>query len=190
MSRLRKFNRNVLKLSADGREGNSDGDDEFGMTPLDIDEQEEIIQKFEVSAHIRNTRYSNILSLSYLVTCGFFLILAGRCKGIYSVLFVLGGQSMLFSCVTLRYELINDYSIFKMVKLRIDNHKIHILNIIILVSIFWICFVHLHESFVSQMFFQLPLILYIIATFIKSWAKEMEEELASLRGLKYKYKNA
>lgn len=51
MSRLRRFNRKILSLSSDyTHDGESDQED-VSILPLDTEEQEELIQKFETNAH-------------------------------------------------------------------------------------------------------------------------------------------
>ncbi|EDO17326.1 hypothetical protein Kpol_1062p34 [Vanderwaltozyma polyspora DSM 70294] len=186
MSRLRRFNRRVLEDS----NVDDDDDGEFTFEPMDTDDQEVLIQKFELSNEVRKLKYINLLCLAYLVSCTTFLLFSTRRKGIYSILFILGSQSMIFSCINIRYDLINDYSITKLITLRIDNFKLNIINMIVLISISWICFLHLHDQFSLEVFFHLPHLLYLISIAVKKMAKSMDTELSHLRSLKYKYKNA
>lgn len=168
----------------------SEDDNEISILPMDTEDQEELIQKFELSNSVRNKRYVNILSLSYLVCSGLFLILATKRSGKEASFLVMGAQSIICSMITVRYELTTDYIVFKRLKLHVDNSRIQKLNLVLLVLIEWIGLTLFQGSLTSQMFCQLPILLFMMAFFLNRWARDMEEELNQLRGMKYKYKDA
>lgn len=189
MSRLRRFNRRIFR-DGTGIGVDSEDDNEISILPMDTEEQEELIQKFELSYNVRNKRYVNILSLSYLICSGLFLIFGTKRSGKEASFLVMGAQSIICSMITIRYELTSDYVVFKKLKLHVDNSRIQKLNLVLLVLIEWIGLTHFQGSLTSQMFCQLPILLFMMAFSVNRWARDMEEELNQLREMKYKYKNA
>lgn len=183
MSRLRKIDRKVLTGRA------FDVGEEIPDHPMDSEEQEELIQKFEVNNSLLNKRCANVLSLTYLLFSGFCVMLAGRTQGRERGLFVLIAQSIICSMILARYELMHNYTIFRRYSIHIDNSRIQKVNIVLIVLIEWIGF-EAHSGWKMFMFHQLPLIFFLITEILKKWSNEMEKELNQLRKLKYKYKNA
>ncbi|QLG73267.1 hypothetical protein HG535_0E03510 [Zygotorulaspora mrakii] len=184
MSRLRKFDRNILWNGA------SDTDDNQLMGPLDTEEQEELIQKFELSNTARNKGYVNILSLCYMMCSGVFLILASNKSGKEKVMFALCTQALICSMINVRYELRNDFIIFRKIKVHIENSTLQRTNVILIVLIEWIGLAHFEDHTMIKIFVQLPLILFVTAILIKNWSRDMADQLNQLRKMKYKYKNA
>mgnify|MGYP003365970472 CR=1 FL=1 len=183
MARLRKFDRDILWTA-----GGDDGDSVLG--PMDTDEQEELIQKFELSNRTRNKRYVNILSLCYMLCSGVFLLLATKTSGKEMAMFVLSTQSIICSMINVRYELVNDFVLFHKVKLHIENSTLEKMNLVLVLLVEWIGLAHCEHDLVIKIFIQMPLILFLIAIFIKNWSRDMGDQLNLLRGMKYKYKNA
>lgn len=185
MPRLRRFERNVLL-----QRSSSYGDDHVVPDlPMDTEEQEELIEKFEISNTLRNKRYANTLSLTYLLFSGLCLIMASKTHGREMALLILQSQSIICSMVLARYELMHSYPIFRSVSIHINNSRIQVFNIILIVLIEWIGFAA-HDSWISQLFRQIPLVLFLITRTLKKWSGDMEQELYQLRKMKYKYKNA
>ncbi|QLL32226.1 hypothetical protein HG536_0C03950 [Torulaspora globosa] len=183
MSRLRKIDRDILSGRA------IDGDEEIPDHPMDSEEQEELIQKFEVNNSLLNKRCANVLSLTYLLFSGFCVMLAGKAQGRETGLFVLIAQSIICSMILARYELMHSYTIFRRYSIHINNSRIQKVNVILIVLIEWIGF-EAHKSWRMFMFRQIPLIFFLITKILKKWSNEMEKELNQLRKMKYKYKNA
>lgn len=190
MSRLRRFNRKILNLSSEYTHEGESGQDDVSVLPLDTEEQEELIQKFETNAHVTNKLYINILSMFYLLYGGLLMILVRTAQGHIKLALLAGANSLICSCVTLRYDIINDYLLFKKFKLRVSNFSINILNIILLVLMAWISFNHVIEDKKTVLCLQVPMFLFWVAVLVKRWARNIEDEIADLRRLKYKYKNA
>lgn len=191
MSRLRRFNQKVL------REDYVDSDDDGDVTflPLDTEEQEQLVNKFEICNATKNERYVQILSIMYLLCCGIFLLLVvgGRRKdnGIAKhrrILFFCI-NSMVCSMVNLRYEVVNNFWILGRYRLIVTNQKINGLNCMLIVMTLWLVSDQV-ETRSLKVLFTLPLLLFGISVIVKHWLREMEEELGELRVLKYKYKNA
>ena len=190
MSRLRRFNRKILSLSSDyTHDGESDQED-VSILPLDTEEQEELIQKFETNAQITNKLYINLLSILYLLYGGLLMILVRKSRGYIKLALLAGANSLICSCITLRYDIVNDYLLFKKFKLRVSNFSINIINIILLVLMAWISFNHVVEDKKTVLCLQVPMFLFWVAVLVKRWARNIEDEIADLRCLKYKYKNA
>lgn len=203
MSRVRRFNLEVLGiqtpdhiLSSLTRRLNRTGDrqlkeeiKDWDLTPLDSEEQEELINKFEVSNYSINHSIINFLTALYLLLSGFFLIMGTKTDHAISCVLLTGIQSILCSCITLRYNLTNDFIITRKVKYRINNSTINTINSVILVLIEWVSVNHLEGQRIWQLILQLPLLLFIVTILIKKWNRDMEKELDELRQLKYKYKN-
>ncbi|CAI4039282.1 hypothetical protein SMKI_07G2630 [Saccharomyces mikatae IFO 1815] len=190
MSRLRRFNRKILSFSSDYTHDGESDEDDVPILPLDTEEQEELIQKFEVNAHVTNKLYINILSVLYLLYGGLLMIFVRKSRGHLKLALLAGANSLICSCITLRYDIINDYLLFKKFKLRVSNFSINILNIILLVFMGWISFNHVMEDKITMFCLQVPMLLFWLAMVVKRWARNMEDEIANLRRLKYKYKNA
>ncbi|QLQ80484.1 hypothetical protein HG537_0D04840 [Torulaspora globosa] len=183
MSRLRKLDRKILSGRA------TDRDEEIPDHPMDSEEQEELIQKFEANNTLLNKKCANVLSLIYLLFSGFCIMLAGSTQGRERGLLVLIAQSIICSMILARYELMHTYAIFRRYSIHIDNSRIQKLNIVLIVLIEWIGFEG-HNGWKMFMFHQLPLVLFLITKILKKWSIEMEKELNQLRKMKYKYKNA
>ncbi|EJS43700.1 YGR016W [Saccharomyces arboricola H-6] len=190
MSRLRRFNRKILGLSSAYTHESDTDQNEVSILPLDTEEQEELIQKFEVNAHVTNKLYINVLSVLYLLYGGLLMIFVRKAQGHIKLALLAGANSLICSCITLRYDIINDYFLFKTFKLRVSNFSINILNVVLLVFMSWISFNHVMEDKKTLFCLQVPMILFWVAVVVKRWARNMEDEIADLRRLKYKYKNA
>lgn len=187
MSRLRRFNRTILFESA----GLQPERDEYDIPdlPMDTQDQEDLIERFEVSNNLRNKRYANTLSLTYLLFSGLCLMMASKAQGREKALLVLQSQSIICSMVFARYELMHSYLLFRMFPIYIDNSRIQLLNVVLLILIEWVGFAT-HGSWSSQLFRQIPVVLFFIAHTLRKWTGDMEQELDELRKMKYKYKNA
>lgn len=183
MSRLRKFDRGILGGGIHG------DDDQIPDLPIDTQDQEELIQKFEVNNSLRNKRHANVLSLTYLLFAGLCVMLASKVRGRERALFVLESQSIICSMILARYELMHYYPLFGKFSIYIDNSRIQKFNIILIVLIEWIGF-QADNGWILFSFRQLPLVFFVITKVLKKWSNEMENELNQLRKLKYKYKNA
>lgn len=183
MSRLRKLDRSILSGRANGE------DHDIPDLPMDTEEQEELIQKFEVNNSLRNKRYANVLSLTYLLFSGLCIILATRSQGREMALFVLVAQSIICSMILARYELMHSYTIFRRFSVHIDNSRIQKVNLMLIVLIEWIGH-QADDSWKKFTFRQVPLIFFLITKTLKRWSNDMEKELNQLREMKYKYKNA
>lgn len=187
MSRLRRFNRSVL---LDGSDFQADIDDSgIPDLPMDTDEQEELIERFEISNTLRNKRYANTLSLTYLLFSGLCLMMASKAHGREMALLVLQSLSIICSMVLARYELMHSYPIFGGFSIYINNSRIQVLNVVLIVLIEWIGFAS-HDPWSSQLFRQIPVVLFLITRTLKKWSEDMEQELNQLRKMKYRYKNA
>ncbi|KAK5782408.1 uncharacterized protein PWA37_005415 [Arxiozyma heterogenica] len=203
MSRVRRFNSKIL--------GFTNGESAFdGLTnrynqknkwyqqninywdigPLDFHEQEELIQRFEQNNYSTNKWMIDMMSALYLVLAGLFLILATTTYRSISCLLLGDVQSILCSCITLRYNLTNDFIVTRQFKLRVNNSTINTLNFVLLILFEWIIVNHLGGQFKWQIFLQIPLMLFIITLLIRKWNNDMDAELSELRNLKYKYKSA
>ncbi|KAL3231085.1 putative membrane protein [Nakaseomyces bracarensis] len=193
MSRIRRFNRKILGYDTDLMD-DIDQDRNGGIViphgPIDSDEQDELIEKFEVNLIVKNRWYINTLSLSYLICAGMFLLLLTRKKNISPAPLALGLNSIICSFFSLRYQMVNDYKILDTLKFTIDNKKIDILNTMLLLLILWITVNDYHGKLLLAIFLQLPLLLFIVVLTVKSMINEADEELGRLRNLKYKYKDA
>ncbi|CCF58945.1 hypothetical protein KAFR_0F03490 [Kazachstania africana CBS 2517] len=186
MPRLRRLDAKLLGF------GSPTGTDEVPVSdmPLDTEEQEELLQRFELINYSKNKKNVNVLSLLYLLCGGIFLIMATKTKSrSVSSILLAGFQSIICSCVTLRYNLMNDVSILKKLKFKVSNRTVDILNGIILILILWVSTSHFEGSRSLQFLFQIPLLLFIVAQMTKKWTLELEKDISSLRQLKYKYKN-
>lgn len=187
MSRLRRFNRSVL-LDGSGFQADND-DSEIPDLPMDTDEQEELIERFEISNTLRNKRYAHTLSLTYLLFSGLCLMMASKAHGREMALLVLQSLSIICSMVLARYELMHSYPIFGGFSIYINNSRIQVLNVVLIVLIEWIGFAS-HDPWSSQLFRQIPVVLFLITRTLKKWSGDMEQELNQLRKMKYRYKNA
>lgn len=193
MSRIRRFNRKVLGYDASLTDDPHDFDRNgivIPTGPIDTEEQDELIEKFEVNMVVKNKWYINTLSLSYLICAGMFLLLLTRDKSISRAPLVLGLNSIVCSFLSLRYQLTNDHRIMDTIKFKLDNRKIDILNSMLLLLVAWTTVNNYQENLLLAVFLQLPLLLFIIALAVKALITEADRELGTLRSLKYKYKNA
>lgn len=203
MSRVRKFNSKILGFTND--ESTFDGltnrynqknkwyqqnINDWDIGPLDFDEQEELIQRFEQNNYLTNKWMIDMMSALYLVLAGLFLMLATKTNRSISCLLLGDVQSILCSCITLRYNLTNDFIVTRQFKLRVNNSTINTLNFVLLILFEWIIVNHLGSQFKWQIFLQIPLMLFIITLLIRKWNNDMDVELSELRNLKYKYKSA
>lgn len=203
MSRVRRFNSKILGFTND--ESTFDGltnrynqknkwyqqnINDWDIGPLDFDEQEELIQRFEQNNYLTNKWMIDMMSALYLVLAGLFLMLATKTNRSISCLLLGDVQSILCSCITLRYNLTNDFIVTRQFKLRVNNSTINTLNFVLLILFEWIIVNHLGSQFKWQIFLQIPLMLFIITLLIRKWNNDMDVELSELRNLKYKYKSA
>ena len=118
------------------------------------------------------------------------MIFVRKSRGQVKLALLAGANSLICSCITLRYNIINDYLLFSKFKLRVSNFSINTLNIVLLVFMGWISFNHVMEDKKTLFYLQVPMVLFWVAVIVKRWAQNMEDEIADLRRLKYKYKNA
>lgn len=203
MSRVRRFNSKILGFT--NAESTFDGltnrynqknkwyqqnINDWDIGPLDFDEQEELIQRFEQNNYLTNKWMIDMMSALYLVLAGLFLMLATKTNRSISCLLLGDVQSILCSCITLRYNLTNDFIVTRQFKLRVNNSTINTLNFVLLILFEWIIVNHLGSQFKWQIFLQIPLMLFIITLLIRKWNNDMDVELSELRNLKYKYKSA
>ncbi|CEP61033.1 uncharacterized protein LALA0_S02e05248g [Lachancea lanzarotensis] len=197
MSRLRRFNKGVL----DKVHGNSNYDDDDGeipIHPMDVEEQEEFIGNLELRNNASNNRTVQILSVAYVICCGVFLSLLVRVKKLgkdngtsnstHKRLFLFAINSIICSLITLRYEIIKDVSISRAVGVRVNNARINAVNCTLLLLISWEV-VDKVEKATMQALFHVPLVLFVLSQVSKRWMNQLQMEISSLRGLKYKYKN-
>lgn len=204
MSRVRRFNAKVLGFSIPdntfetltnrdvikGAWSERGEVNDWELSPLDSQEQEELIQKFEKNNYSINKSIVDIMTVLYLVLAGLFLVLATKTDRSISCLLLGNIQSIICSCITLRYNLTNDFILRSQFKLRVNNSTINTINCVLIVLFEWVIINHLEDQFKWQIFLQIPLVLFIITLLIRKWNGEMEKELSELRHLKYKYKNA
>ena len=181
---------NALHFNADKSEDRDIDSLIAGDLPMDIDDQEFLIKKFEVRNYRSNQAIINVLNILYLIAAGFFLFMSFRAPSRQTAsILVADFYSILSTCVTLRYEIRNDYQIFRNIKLTLGNSTVNILNGIVLTLVLWISLTRFEGEYLLQFLFQIPLFIYLITILLKKWAKEMELELSELRELKYKYKS-
>lgn len=204
MSRVRRFNSKVLGFSIpdsmlgtltnknikEGEWGEGEEVNDWDLTPLDSQEQEELIEKFEKNNYLINKSIVDVMTVLYLFLAGLFLVLATKTDRSISCLLLGSIQSIICSCITLRYNLMNDFILKSQFKLRVNNSTINTINCVLIVFFEWIIINHLEDQFKWQFFLQIPLVLFIVTLVIRKWNGEMEKELSELRHLKYKYKNA
>lgn len=184
MARFRKLNGGLWGTE----ETNNDDNDDF---PMDEDDQARLIEKFEARNYQDNEITIRVLSVLYLFCAGLFLMMVTKIKSRNVASMLLGGiQSMICSCVTLRYDLVNDYYLFKKIKVRVSSKTIDMFNYMILILLLWISITKFEDKFSLQILFQIPLMLCLISVLMKRWAKEIDQDLNKLRELKYKYKSA
>ena len=131
-----------------------------------------------------------VITALYLIFAILFLILTTKTNLSISCLLLGAIQSIVCSCITLRYNLTNDFIITRQFKVRVNNSTINTMNLVLLILFEWIILNHLENQFKWQIFLQIPLILFIITLLIRKWDNDMGIELSELRKLKYKYKNA
>ena len=203
MSRVRRFNSRLLGFTSGdstfdrltnryNQKNEWFGQDstDWDIGPLDFDEQEELIQRFERTNYSINRWMIDLMSTLYLILAGLFLVLATKTNRSISCLLLGDIQSILCSCITLRYNLMNDFIITRQIKLRVNNSTINTLNSVLLILFEWIILNYLEDQFKWQVILQIPVILFTITLLIRKWNNDMEIELSELRNLKYKYKNA
>ena len=193
MIRLGRASRRRLNALHSDTDGSGDGDIDSliaGDLPMDIDDQEFLIKKFEVRNYRSNQAIINVLNILYLIAAGLFLYMSFRAPSRQTAsILVANFYSILSTCVTLRYEIRNDYQIFREIKLTLGNSTVNILNGIVLTLVLWISLTRFEGEYLLQFLFQIPLFLHLITILLKKWAKEMELQLSELRELKYKYKS-
>ncbi|KAG0669967.1 hypothetical protein C6P41_001454 [Kluyveromyces marxianus] len=81
MSRLRKFEHQVLQHMLDDSDNDIIGDEDgVSFYPLDITEQEDLIRRLELRNSSKNGTYLKILTFAYLIVCGMFILLATRIR--------------------------------------------------------------------------------------------------------------
>ncbi|SCV05205.1 LANO_0H02366g1_1 [Lachancea nothofagi CBS 11611] len=190
MSRLRKFNRGVL----DRINGGDDSDNEIPMHPMDVEEQEEYISNLELRNVCSNSKIVQLLSIAYMVCCGVFLSLVVKVKRLggdastHKRLLLFSINSVICSLITLRYEIMKDFSISRSLGVRITTQRINALNCMLLLLITWEVSEKV-DKFGLRVLFHVPLVLFSLSVISKKWMSELEDEINSLRGLKYKFKN-
>lgn len=194
MSRIRRFNRKVLGYETDlmtefDSLGGADGII-IPEGPIDIIEQEELIEKFEVNLLVKNRWYINAVSLAYIICAGVYLMLLTKRTKMSSIPLILGFNSIILSFLALRYHLVNDYVLLRSLKLKLTNRTIDILNITQLIMIEWIVIDDYRSDTLILVFLHLPVLLFLVQALIKLLLSEIDSDLSQLRDLKYNYKNA
>lgn len=163
-----------------------DEEDALPMQPLDIDEQEELIQNLEKGNSKRNLLYVNALTGVYAFIGISFLYMMKKCEGKESWIYGLGCLSIVLSNIDVRHETITNFQVFMTSRLQMGNVVIRRLNIAILILVEWLIFNELPLGLTSQV----PLFLFVVSILSKRWVRSMEDEISVLRGMKYKYKSA
>lgn len=159
-------------------------------SPLDVDEQEKLIQRFETRYASQHSNYLRLLSSIYLVLCGLYLLLAVRLTSYGKTIAILSMQSLLCSFLTLRYRITTTYYILGHMSMHLTNKRLSYLNMSFLVLILWMS-VNQYWNLDLPMFLQsnIPLLLYIIAQYFSHITPDLQGSFQELRQLKYKYKN-
>ncbi|GCE98615.1 hypothetical protein ZYGM_004636 [Zygosaccharomyces mellis] len=156
------------------------------MMPLDIDDQEELIQQLEKGNTKRNHLYVNTLTGIYTI-CGIsFLYQIRRSEGKKFWVFGLGCASIALSIMGVRHEIINDFQVLMSSQFQVSHLVIQRFNVAILALVEWLALTELPLEIV----FQVPLFLFVVSILSKRWVRSMESEITGLRGMKYKYKSA
>ncbi|CAR29547.1 hypothetical protein ZYGR_0AD02290 [Zygosaccharomyces rouxii] len=182
MPELKRIHRSVM----DPDNNTDDGEDAIPMQPLDIDEQEDLIQQLEKGNSKRNHLYVNVLTGIYAI-CGLsFLCQTRKSLGKEFWVYGLGCISMALSIVSVRYEIVTDFQVFMTSQVQMNNIALQRFNVAVLVLVEWLALTELPLGMVSQ----IPLFLFFVSILTKRWVRSMENEITSLRGLKYKYKSA
>ncbi|GAV55841.1 hypothetical protein ZYGR_0AZ00120 [Zygosaccharomyces rouxii] len=182
MPELKRIHGSVM----DPHNHNDDDEDAFPMQPLDIDEQEELIQRLEKGNSTRNRLYVNVLTGIYAICGILFLFQTRKSKGKEFWVYGLGCISMALSIIGVRHEIVTDFQVFMTSQLQVNSIAIQRFNIAVLVLVEWLAFTELPLGMASQV----PLFLYVVSILTKRWVRSMESEISSLRGMKYKYKSA
>lgn len=188
MSRLRRFNRKVLRGI-----GSDSDNDEITFLPLDSDEQEELINRFEVRSQSKDNQYIQLLSIAYLICCGLFILLLVRLRrkedqSTNKRLALFSINSIVSSLIYLRYEITKNFEFFKY-KFQLTTKRINTLNCILLLLITWQVTEEVNMKSM-QFLFHIPLFLFVVTFLTRKWIRDLDRELDDLRGLKYKFKNA
>lgn len=185
MVRFRKLNGGIW-----GNESKEQDEDDFDF-PIDEDEQDKMIENLERRNYKDRETTMQLLCMIYLLCAGIFLIMATKAKSRDIASMLLGGvQSIVCSWITLRYNLVNNYCIFKKWNICVNGRNINFLNYAVLILLLWISWNEYEGQRLLQLLFQIPLLLQITAIVMKRWSLELDQEFDSLRNLKYKYKNA
>ena len=131
MSRLRKFEHQVLQHMLDDSDNDIIGDEDgVSFYPLDITEQEDLIRRLELRNSSKNGTYLKILTFAYLIVCGMFILLATRIRRdnelmrSYRRIFLFSAQSISCSVITLRYEFFNNYFTRRRINFFFDQQKV------------------------------------------------------------------
>lgn len=188
MSRLRRFNRKVLRGI-----GSDSDNDEITFLPLDSDEQEELINRFEVRSQSKDNQYIQLLSVAYLICCGLFILLLVRLRrkedqSTNKRLALFSINSIVSSLIYLRYEIAKNFEFFKY-RFQLTTKRINTLNCILLLLITWQVTEEVNMKSM-QFLFHIPLLLFVVTFLTRKWIRDLDRELDDLRGLKYKFKNA
>ncbi|CCH62069.1 hypothetical protein TBLA_0G01220 [Henningerozyma blattae CBS 6284] len=187
MSRLRRVNRKVLEM----------GVEDF---PMDTSEQDKLIEKFEKENIVRDKRYINVIFGSLLIISLFYPYLLNndhlmdkeliKSKKYLKTALSIGSRSIQCSAITLRYEVLRDYEILNKIKMKIDNNKINLVNIILIILANWIIVSHWEDlQFIELVILEIPVMIFVLTISIKRWGFQIETSIDELRGLKYEYKN-
>ncbi|SCU97010.1 LAME_0F18206g1_1 [Lachancea meyersii CBS 8951] len=190
MSRLRRFNRSVL----DKVNGNDGDDSGILMHPLDEEEQEEYVSDLELRNNSSNNQAVQILSVAFVVCCGVFLSLLMKVRKLdgdtmtYKRLLLFSINSTICSLITLRYDIIKDFKVSRSISVRITTRRIDAVNCILLLLISWEVSEKV-DKYSLGVLLHVPLMLFGVSQVSKRWMDQLDNEISSLRGLKYKYKN-
>lgn len=191
MSRLRKFNRGVLARV----NGDPDSDNEIPMHPMDIEEQKELICNMELKNLSHNNQTLQLLSIAYVIACGVFLSLAlkvrklGSNASLNKRLLLFSINSIICSLLNLRYDFSKSFAITRKTTVMVTSRRINFINSVLLLLITWEVTDKV-DHLILQLLFHVPLMLFGLSVVSKKWIHDMEEDINSLRGLKYKFKNA
>ncbi|AMD22357.1 HGR018Cp [Eremothecium sinecaudum] len=196
MSRLRRFNDSVLKFSQNGNDDRRGSHyfDEVDFLPLDTDEQEQLIQKIELSNSTKNDKYLRRLGFLYLLCGGGMLALATAMKmhqsfSKYRLLLLVSVQSIGCSFVYLRYSAVWHILQRFRIPFNIDSRAINIINMSILLTITWVVSGK-NNNYSALVLLHIPHLLFIIAILVTRWVATIDTDIKMLRSSKYKFKNA
>lgn len=195
MSRLRKFEHQVLQHMLDDSDNDIIGDEDgVSFYPLDLTEQEDLIRRLELRNSSKNGTYLKILTFAYLIVCGMFILLATRIRRdnelmrSYRRIFLFSAQSISCSVITLRYEFFNNYFTRRRINFFLTSKRLNILNFTLLIFLLWIINSQDGPMAITLLCY-VPHLLFVTTIFVKRSMSSIESDLGLLRTLHYKFKN-